>query len=191
MKRADLAKLLREASRITRQRDFLVIGSAAILGSFDDVLLPERATLSAEADVVVRGDSIGDLTDQLEESGWGSPFHQTNGVYLDPVGTETAVLPPGWENRLVPFAAGGGTTGYCLDAYDLCSAKLARYDAKDREFVLALVHAGLIDLRSLRGRFTSVRDARLTPEKRRLIDQELRRFVSSAPATGGASGVIC
>jgi len=36
VKRAELAHVLRAASDVTRELEFLVVGSAAILGSFDD-----------------------------------------------------------------------------------------------------------------------------------------------------------
>jgi hypothetical protein len=40
MKRRELEHVLRAASQIVAQRDFLVIGSAAILGTYSDEVLP-------------------------------------------------------------------------------------------------------------------------------------------------------
>lgn len=40
MKRQELEHVLRAASRIVEQRDFLVVGSAAILGTYPDEALP-------------------------------------------------------------------------------------------------------------------------------------------------------
>ena len=51
MKRAELAHVLRAASDVTRELEFLVVGSAAILGSFDDRRLLEMATKSREGDI--------------------------------------------------------------------------------------------------------------------------------------------
>jgi hypothetical protein len=51
VKRAELAPVLRAASDVTREVEFLVVGSAAILGSYDDRRLPETATRSREGDI--------------------------------------------------------------------------------------------------------------------------------------------
>ena len=51
MRRGQLEHILRAASRIVGQPDFLVVGSAAILGSFDETVLPLAATRSDEADL--------------------------------------------------------------------------------------------------------------------------------------------
>jgi hypothetical protein len=50
MKREELEHVLRAASRLVKQRDFLVIGSAAILGTYSENVLPRAASRSEEAD---------------------------------------------------------------------------------------------------------------------------------------------
>jgi hypothetical protein len=50
MKREELEHVLRAASHIVNQRDFLVIGSAAILGTYSENVLPRAASRSEEAD---------------------------------------------------------------------------------------------------------------------------------------------
>jgi hypothetical protein len=49
VKREQLEHILRAASRIVDERDFLVAGSAAVLGTFGDEELPYEATRSDEA----------------------------------------------------------------------------------------------------------------------------------------------
>ena len=44
-----LEHVLRAASRLVKQRDFLVIGSAAILGTYSEDVLPRAANRSEEA----------------------------------------------------------------------------------------------------------------------------------------------
>ena len=51
MKRSELAHILRAACTIAEDPRILVIGSQAILGSFDDAELPSDATRSIEADI--------------------------------------------------------------------------------------------------------------------------------------------
>lgn len=50
MNREQLSHLLRSAARIVDVNDIVVIGSQAILGSYDEDDLPETVTVSREAD---------------------------------------------------------------------------------------------------------------------------------------------
>lgn len=52
MRRVDLEHVLRAASAITNERDFIVIGSQAILGQFPDA--PDELLVSAEVDIYPR-----------------------------------------------------------------------------------------------------------------------------------------
>lgn len=81
-----------------------------------------------------------------------------HGFYVHGVGTETALLPPGWQSRLVEVAPDPGTRsiGLCLDPHDLCGAKIAALREKDRSFVSSLVDVGLIDPVLLRNRIANV-----------------------------------
>ena len=73
-------------------------------------------------------------------------FHETYGVYAQGVGLSTALLAPGWDERMVPLVdRATGTTGWCLDVHDLCAAKLLAGRPKDRNFVAAIVGARLVD----------------------------------------------
>lgn len=153
MKRGELEDAIRHATRITEQREVLVIGSQAILGSYDETQLPERATLSVEVDIApIADDEKYTLATLIDVNlGEWSQFHEDNGFYVQGVNVTTAVLPNGWEARTVQVAPDGpeGPLARCLDPHDLCAAKLVRGDEKDRDFVGALVEAGLIDPASL------------------------------------------
>ena len=96
MRRAELEHVLRAASRIVHQRDFLVVGSAAILASFDDDVLPVAATRSDEADLAPYDDPDGLKSMELEGSlGQGSVFHGTfGGAGAGHPRTVTAARPP-------------------------------------------------------------------------------------------------
>ncbi|MGH8991543.1 MAG: TOTE conflict system archaeo-eukaryotic primase domain-containing protein, partial [Acidimicrobiia bacterium] len=101
MTREQLAHLLRAASRIAGRREVIVVGSQAILGSFDDTTLPAEAIGSVEADLCFFDDTDDILADGVDGAiGEASAFHATFGYYAQGVSVTTAVLPPGWEQRL-------------------------------------------------------------------------------------------
>lgn len=148
MRREQLEHVLRAASRIVDERDFLVVGSAAVLGTFHDDELPIEATRSDEADLAPYNDPDGEKSLMVEGSlGQGSQFHTTFGYYADGVDFRTAIAPAGWQERLVPFATPGcgDGRGWCLERHDLAAAKLAAGRQKDYEYVEALLGVGLLD----------------------------------------------
>jgi hypothetical protein len=81
MKRAQLEHVLRAAADILDQRDFLVVGSAAILATYDDASLPYEASRSNEADLAPFDDDAHGRKGLLVEGslGQGSKFHETFG----------------------------------------------------------------------------------------------------------------
>ncbi len=138
MTRSQLEHVIRAAATIAEDDEIIVIGSQAILGQFPDP--PPELCRSMEADVWPRNrperwelvdGSIGEL----------SPFHETFGYYAQGVGPETAVLPAGWEARLVLLRtpATRGATGLCLDVHDLVISKYVAGRDKDRDFVRAVL----------------------------------------------------
>lgn len=121
MTRAQLEHLIRAAASITGDHEIVVIGSQAILGQFPDA--PAELLVSAEADLYPR--HLPERTDLISGAiGELSPFHETFGYYADGVGPETATLPTGWEQRLVPIRV-GDLSGLCLEVHDLVLSKWA------------------------------------------------------------------
>ncbi len=137
MNRQQLEHILRAAAGNADALDFIVVGSQAILGSFPDA--PAELCFSMEADLYPR-DKPDDAI--LIEGGIGeqSMFHQTFGYYGHGVGAETAVLPAGWRERLVPLHNENtrGATGWCLEVHDLAVSKLVAGREKDIEYLQAL-----------------------------------------------------
>src|SRR5215207_7407440 len=123
MTREELDEAIRHATRVIRQREVLIIGSQAILGSYDEAQLPERATLSEEVDIPpITDDEDYTLATLIDaELGEWSQFHQDHGFYVQGVNVTTAVLPNGWEARTVQVAPDGpgGAFARCLDPHDL------------------------------------------------------------------------
>ena len=154
MKRSELEHILRAAAAITGTDRFVVIGSQSILGQFPDA--PSTLTVSIEADVFsLRSPDDAVLIDG--SIGEESPFHRTFGYYAHGVGEETATLPAGWKDRLVPIHGPdtGGATGLCLEVHDLAVSKLVAGREQDTAFLGALLQHRLADRTTIRARLAA------------------------------------
>lgn len=144
MHRADLEHIIRAAAAITNEYELVVIGSQSILGTQTD--LPEVLVQSMEADIYpLQHPELADLIDGA--IGEASPFHERFGYYAQGVGPETAVLPAGWQSRLVRLQNPNTDLkiGWCLDAHDLAASKLVAGREKDWPFVAAMLGHQLIN----------------------------------------------
>jgi hypothetical protein len=145
-----------------------VVGSQAILGTYREDQLPAAATMSVEIDVLPiaeTNEETARLADLIEGvAGEFSLFEQTHGFSIDGVDLTTSALPDGWRSRLVKVqnentAAVAGQPhfiGWCLDKEDLCVAKLCALREKDRNFVAALLDAGLVHAEVIAARLPTV-----------------------------------
>jgi hypothetical protein len=147
VRRSELAHILRAAWDVTNDPRILVIGSQAILASFDEEALPAEATMSIEADLAFlrrpRGAQVGSLDGAIGEL---SPFHDEFGIYGQGVSLSTATLPTGWQERLTSFddPEAGESRAVCLEPHDLVVSKLVAGREKDHRFAQALLDARLI-----------------------------------------------
>lgn len=143
MKKHQLDHVLRAAGKITGQKQFVIVGSQSLHGTFPD--LPDEIVASAEVDLIAKGDAT--RTEWLNAIGQDSPFHEQYGYYADPVEEGTATLPTGWKGRLVNLAPGDteGVRGLCLEPHDLAIAKYVARREKDLDFNRALAQRGIID----------------------------------------------
>ncbi|HEY3448519.1 MAG TPA: DUF6036 family nucleotidyltransferase [Myxococcales bacterium] len=156
MNRAQLEHIIRAAAVIADDDELIIVGSQAILGEHPDA--PAEALVSEEADVYPknhpeRADIIDGAIGEL------SQFHDSFGYYAQGVGEETATLPQGWRDRLVPVRGPGtrGATGWCLETHDLAVSKLVAGREKDLEFVGVLVRHQLVVPEILRQRLAETR----------------------------------
>ena len=159
MRRDQLEHAIRTACQIIGRPEVIIVGSQSILGTYPEETLPAVATMSMEIDVLPIADTNEEtarLADDIEGvAGELSPFEEMHGFSIDGVDLETSALPAGWRDRLVKVqnanttAIGGEVvfTGWCLDKEDLCVAKLCAFREKDRDFVMALIEASLVDRR--------------------------------------------
>jgi len=126
----------------------VVIGSQAIHAQ--SAKLPPIAFLSTEADVYPRNHP--ERADEIDAAiGELSPFHETHGYYAHGVSPNTAILPAGWEQRLIGISNPntGGATGLCIDAHDLVLSKYVAGREQDRDFNQALIRHGIVSRRKL------------------------------------------
>lgn len=145
MTRAQLEHIIRAAAAVSDDDEIVVIGSQAVLGQFPEA--PPEMLVSVEADVFPRHrperaalieGSIGEL----------SPFHESFGYYAEGVSPQTAKLPAGWEERLVPVPV-GRVRGLCLEINDLVLSKWAAGREKDRDFARVAVEHRMVERSTL------------------------------------------
>lgn len=157
MKRHEIEHLIRAAGAVTQSNEIIIIGSQSILGSFPDA--PAALLQSREADLIpVQYPERADLIDGV--LGELSPFDETFGYYADGVDKTTAILPEGWEARLVTVANTNTNhiTGLFLEPHDLMVSKLYAGREKDLAFVATAIRSGLVDADVIRERIGMVAD---------------------------------
>lgn len=149
MTREQLEHAIRAVCDVSGETEIIVIGSQAILGEFPEA--PAFLRQSTEVDVILK--SRPEMTDHVDGVlGELSMFHTTHDFYVHGVSTETAVLPDGWEDRLVVVQSESTrqNIGWCLQGYDLAASKLAAFREKDRDFVRVLLAERLLEASPLK-----------------------------------------
>ena len=172
MQRHQLEHVIRASAGITGAKEFVIIGSQAVLGQFPNA--PAELLISIEADLFSpRNPAEADLIDG--SIGEGSPFHQTFGYHAHGVAEETAVLPAGWKERLIRVhnENTGGGTGLCLEVHDLAVSKLVAGREKDMDFIAALLRHRLARSETIRER---LQDTPINPERREFCLARLQRI---------------
>ncbi len=175
MKRSELEHLIRASGAIADDGELIIIGSQSILGQFPNA--PNTLCISMEMDVYPRNKP--DRADLVDGSiGEGSFFHEQFGYYAQGVGPETAVLPDGWEKRLVSISNENtnGITGLCLEVHDLAISKYVAGRPKDMEFTRELAKQGITDKELLYKRLNKTRLATATSSLvKSRIDRDFRK----------------
>jgi len=177
MKRAEFEHAVRAAAAVLGVDELLVIGSQALHGSVDRDL-PNEALRSVEVDVAAFEDPEGRKADLIDGAiGEASMFHATFGYYAQGVETVTAVVPAGWQGRLVRFQTPGtrGVIAWCLEPHDLWISKMIAGRPKDLEFGRALLERGIVEPAELMKRLEAV-DAQEPVRKR--ISAKIRAWTT-------------
>lgn len=188
MRRDQFEHVIAAAAEVSEEREIVVIGSQAILGSVADP--PEEMLFSMEVDVYPR--RAPEKANEIEGSlGEGSPFQGMNGYYAQGVGPETAKAPAGWEDRLVrvriPPRVGQSdeVVALCLEAHDLVLAKCVAGRDRDWRFAQAAIDAGLVGVEELRRRLEDLPQPPADPQRvRTMIDGVVARIARSRDETG-------
>lgn len=155
MRRQDLEHIIRAASAISGEREIVIVGSAALLGAVPDP--PEELARSRYVDLYPpRRPDLADLIDG--SIGEHSPFENAFGCYAQGVSPGTAILPSGWEARVVKVQNDNThqSIGYCIDPHDLAASKLAAGRDEDLEFVRAMLRHRIVDGHVLQERITAL-----------------------------------
>jgi hypothetical protein len=178
MNRIQLEHIIRAASQISGDSEIVVIGSQAIHAQ--NIKLPPVAFQSIEADVYPRNHP--ERADQIDAAiGELSSFHATHGYYAHGISPTTAVLPAGWEQRLIPISNPntGGATGLCIDVHDLALSKYAAGREQDIDFNRELARHSIVSKRKLARLLLSMP---IDDERKRLIlDRITRDFAATNP----------
>ncbi len=153
MRRSELELSINWVRRLLPDDDqIVVIGSQSILGSFNEVLLPDDARLSMEVDILPLHDPDEHKADLIEVMlGRDSTFHERFGIYVDGVSPATSKFAPGWLARTIPFVATDpsgavpDTVAWCAHPADLVANKLTVGRDKDMLFCRAVLRQRLVN----------------------------------------------
>ena len=165
MTRSELEHIIRASGAIVKDTELIIIGSQSVLGQFPEA--PAALCRSMEADLYPRhAPKLAELVDGA--IGEGSSFHEQFGYYAQGVGPGTAVLPQGWEGRLVRVenANTNGIAGLCLEVHDLAISKYVAGREKDLAFTRELAKNEMTESRILLQRLA---ETDVTPQLRKQL----------------------
>ncbi len=171
MTRTELEHIIRAATSIANVYELVIVGSQAVLGMYESA--PDELLQSMEADVYPL--DRPDLADLIDGSiGELSPFNMMYGYYAQGVGPETAILPTGWQERLVKIQNANTDLkiGWCLEPHDLAVSKLAAGRDKDWPYVRTLMDHQLIDTNTLISRIEQT--PKITPDRQAFLKRWVR-----------------
>jgi hypothetical protein len=148
VRKEDFDHVIAAAVEISGEREIVVIGSQAILGSVDEP--PAVLLESMEVDVYPLGDPEKAI--EIEAAlGEGSSFQGLYGYYAHGVGPETMKGPAGWRDRLIRVRVPPRPRqkiepiALCLELHDLALAKCAAGRARDWDYAREMLRLGLVD----------------------------------------------
>lgn len=147
MKTLSLTELLDALNRcatLTGEREFVVVGSQALLGSFPNS--PKALRTSQDIDLFAKSGATAEVTKRIYAAyGPESEFEKQAGFYIEPVGEWTMMTSlPGWEDRLVKVDADGGAIGWCISPLDIAYNKAEAGREKDISYLAELFRCGII-----------------------------------------------
>jgi hypothetical protein len=148
MRKESLFDLIRRVRELTGLDALIIVGSHSLFAVTSDV--PPVVAQSFEADFLLVSHGAAARQQVNDELGVTSNFYDTHGYYADALGLATVVLPPGWQERLLPLKdENGQVVAHCLETHDVAVSKLMAGREKDFPFIIALLERRLITLPTL------------------------------------------
>lgn len=147
-----LQHLLRSAVALADDRQFLVLGSAALLASLPE-LGEGEGLLASTYDADLCPDPFDELTAVMLDEALGEDraYFRKHGYHAHILRDSILqTLPAGWRGRLVDVP--GCPDAHALDPHDLTAVKLLVGRPKDLALVRQLLASGRLDPRILRER---------------------------------------
>ncbi|MCY3562593.1 MAG: hypothetical protein F4W94_01150 [Acidimicrobiia bacterium] len=147
MNREEFDHAVRAAGAILGENELLVIGSQALHASVPGDVPPEAAR-SIEADIAALDDPNELKADLIDGTiGEVSMFHRTFGYYAQGITRSTAILPRGWQDRLIRYETPNTNrvVAWCLEIHDLWISKALASRRKDIAFCAALIAEELVE----------------------------------------------
>lgn len=154
---AALQHLIRSASALAGDRQFLVLGSASLLASFPE-LGEASSVLAATYDADLCPQPFDELTGLMLEEALGEnrAYFRRHGYHADVLRDSILeTLPHGWRSRLVPVP--DCPVALALDPCDLAAVKLLVGRPKDLALVTRLHSSGHINAETVRSRMACLR----------------------------------
>ena len=173
MNRFQMEHAVMSASRITGEKEFVIIGSQAIHGAAPNA--PGRLSESMEIDIY----PLNNPSKAIEidgNMGEGTIFEATHGYYAHEVGPNTAKLPSNWKDRLVKFSTPymEGAVALCLSPVDLACSKLLASREKDFDFVTEMIHYGFVKPYQIRKMVNELKPEEMSFLEKNLMQCETR-----------------
>lgn len=133
----DLITALKAAAQATGEKEFVVVGASALLGTVPDA--PAQLTYTEDVDLFPENQTGFDMEKVDSLIGEGSQFQALNEFYVQRVGEWTVMdQPQGWRERSTVLEV-AGIKATCLGPLDLAYNKLNAGREKDISFVAALL----------------------------------------------------
>lgn len=172
MNRLHLHALLRKAKALSGHREFVIVGSLAILGAVADP--PDAMVMSIDVDTYMKADP-GRTGELCEALGQGSPFEDEHGYYLDPVSPNLPSFPEGWQDRLILIDF-GDVRAFFVDPNDVAVSKYIRGDERDMRWLREGLSSGLLNIDTIERRMGSAPtlDGELPAARKRLAGHRKR-----------------
>jgi hypothetical protein len=169
-----LEHILRAASAITNEREFVILGSQAILAACPEAKPPLDQSMELDIYPVNKPDAADLIDGTIGEL---SPFDQTFGYYAHGISPETVILPSGWRNRIITVQNENtnGATGLCISPLDLAISKLLAGRSKDLAFVRHMLDQQMIAIHDV-----LIVAEELEKDHQKLVESRLSRMAQNS-----------